>query len=550
MSNLLKKFSKLTVKDWILIVFTFFWIFVLILDYLNKLEIYYYSLQYFRYFFYTFLLFAIGAFFSLYATGSLYFKKFPRFRFNGIAILFLAWVLVCSVVMAFNTYWKGPLTLSHYFHLSSRFLFTIVSVFLVVLASYSSGSLLLNKLLRFDPGTLNKKLMAILTGFMILSYLLLLMAAFGLLLHWLIWAVLALMLLFNYQGVFQFTKGLLWSEIKIPKDLNYWGALVFFGILFILVLDFFYTQSPFPLGFDARNYYVNIPKLLADSGSLVEGYQPYGWGIIMSIGYAAFHSAEITLSLSAIGGVLSIFAIYDLLHNRLSVNSNWSLFAALVFITIPAVNNQMIIEFKIDLALLFLHLVLLSTVLSWLKAKSRDSKEVLNSLTKEDYKFLVLLGLVIGFSLSIKVLSIIFIFPLLLLLWWFEDKDLIGTISLGMMGIAVMILAKLDQISGLRDYHTNPDLIAKIALAFGLIGFVYSIYLKKHRLIQKTKLAAIVVIFCFLSFSPWMYKNYLYAGNLSLQTLIIGRNPRPVLTVPDLENNYRQYQNSQSRQPE
>lgn len=541
MSNYLKKISQLSIKDWIFIVFTILWIFIIVLDYLNKQEVYYYSVAFYSYYLYTFGLLAFASGISFYATGSKYFKKWPKFRLNGLAVVLLCILLIWCTVIAFNIYWKGPLGPSNYFHLAYRFLFSCGGTFIVLLASFSIGDLLLKNLDLQLKSSLTNKLISILSGFLILSYCLMLMASFELLIFSLVWALLSVFILLNYKNSLQFIKNILWDPFRIPKDLNYWGGLCLFAILFILILDYFYTQSPFPLGFDARNYYLNIPKLISDSGAMVEGFQPYAWGLIMSIGYIGFDSAEITLLLSALGGVLSIFALYDLCKNYLNINSNWSLIAGLLFITIPAVNNHMVIEYKIDLALVFVHLTLINVLLYWVSKKKNNKNPEALSITKFDYKLFAIIGLILGFSLAIKVLSFLFIFGFLLIIWWYLDKDYLGVFGLASIGSGIIILAELDKFGALRDYHTNPNFTAKIFLGIGLILFIYSIIQKSQHVIKKIFLSLTLVAMGFISFAPWMYKNYKYSDSFNLEQLMIGTNPKPVLDWGLMEANYLEY---------
>ena len=365
-----------------------------------------------------------------------------------------------------------------------------------------------------------------------------LLGAFGLLDQYVVLGLLLLLILLNYKASFSFLLKTLWTTIKRPKDLNFWGAFVAFMVLVYIAMNYLYTQAPFPLGFDARNYYVNIPKLISETGYLIEGFQPYAWSLIMATGFVAFGSPEITMFISVLGGLLSLFAIYDLAKNHIGIGSNSAFLVVLLYLVTPTVTNHFIIEFKIDLSLVFIQLVTLSLVLHWIKSKKGTRTIEFFNDKSQDTKFLVIVGLLFGFALSVKVLSVFLIIAVFTAFWWIIE-DIYGVIGTALSSIGFIILLGLDELSGLSIYHLSSTYVGIISLVIGLGVLIYSFLRSRTLFLQVIKSLTIIGFVTAITFSPWVYKNYTYAKTNSMIEIIIGDNPRPTLDVRDIIRNYK-----------
>ena len=425
--------------------------------------------------------------------------------------------------------------MSNYLHLAGKGIYTLGCTLILLIGVYGVGNLIRKKFLSDIQPNFTAHLIDIAIGFVVYTMALLLLGAFGFLNRIVVLALIALLIAINYRSAFNFGLSILWKPIAIPKDLKFWGAMIAFFTLVFITLNYFYTQAPFPLGFDARNYYVNIPKLISEAGGLIDGFQPYAWGLVMSTGYIAFNSPEITLFLSAFGGILSLFAIYHFGNYYLKISSNLSWLVVLLFLLTPTVTNHFMIEFKIDLALLFFEVVILITLMWWLFER-RDA--VTNNrllVDRKDVYCASLIGILMGFALSIKVLSAFLIVGVFLAIWSY-NKDIIGVISLGAIFIGVILIAGLDNLSGLRAYHSNPSLTGAILSVLGLIGLAYAYWKKPGASFDALKTLFLCGIFSLLTFSPWIYKNYSYTKSLTITNLLMGQKPKPSLKLKNIRN--------------
>lgn len=510
------------------------------LDYFNKQFIYWPSITHFKYTNLFLFLGLIGILLSAYYNDLWFFKKWPRLPINGLAIFGLFMIVIWSVTLAYNKYWKAPLDYTNYLHLLGKGVFTLGCSYLMILSAYSSGNLVRQKLIS-DQKKNPFALLDIAIGFMIYTFFLMILGVIGVLDQIVLLGTIVLLGLINYKASIDFIIKTIWTPIKKPSDLNFWGALIMFFILVYISMNYFYTQAPYPLGFDARNYYVNISKLIAEAGALVPGFQPYAWGLVMSTGYIAFNSPEITMFLSALGGILSLVAIYEFCKRYVNLSSNNAALVSLLYLLTPTVTNQFIIEFKIDLTLVFFQFVIINFVMWWLfeSKKEKEGEELLSN--RIDRNALIIIGLLLGYCLSIKVLSVFIIFAVFAGLWW-QSKDVVGVIGICALTIGLVLLAQLDSISGLREYHLSPNITSYGLLLTGVICMGYSFIKKKKVFINNVKALFLCGIVATAVFSPWVYKNYQFTKSTELTKLIMGDKPRPKLTPSIMAKNYKEFQ--------
>ena len=527
--------SKLTIQDWVFTIFSILWVSIIMLDYMNKQVIYAPSFQHFKYFNLFIFLTIVGSLISLLYCRIGPFKKLRLPPLNGLIIFILFLVIVMSVTISYNKYWNAPLDFSNYLHLAGMGIYTIGCTLFLLIGVFSAGNRIRTYFLPEIQPNFTAHLIDIAIGFVIYTTTLLLLGAMGFLNQIVVLLVIAILIGVNFRSALRFGLSVLWKPIPIPKDLKFWGAMIAFFTLVFVTLNYFYTQAPFPLGFDARNYYVNIPKLISEAGGLIDGFQPYAWGLVMSTGYIAFNSPEITLFLSAFGGILSLFAIYHFGNYYLKISSNLSWLVVLLFLLTPTVTNHFMIEFKIDLALLFFEVVILITLMWWLYERRDPEQDDRLLVNRSDIYSAALIGVFMGFALSIKVLSAFLIVGVFLAIWSYT-KDIIGVISLGAMFIGVVLIAGLDNLSGLRSYHANPSLTGAILFVIGLIGLSYAYWKKPGASFDALKTLFLCGIFSLLTFSPWIYKNYSYTKSLSITNLLMGQKPKPSLKIKDIRN--------------
>ena len=455
----------------------------------------------------------------------------------------MLWVLIVifiwAITISFNKYWQAPISLSNFAHLAKMSVFTLGISLILCAACYSVGNLLRCRLIgRRDHGGLTLAMLDIATGFMIYTLILMAFGAFHLLNSWIMAAILAQMLLANYQKSISFFHGTLWKRIDSIEKFGFWGIFLGVLLIFYLTMNYLYSQSPFPLGFDARNYYINISRLIGDANGLVEGYAPHAWALVQATGYLLANSPELSLFISTLGGILSLFTMHELSVKHLKLSEASSVGICLLFIVTPAITNHWIIEYKIDLALLFVQLSMINAFIGWVKQKSLNSPDVLKRLEKKDFGFMILLGLVGGFTLSIKVLSLFLLFGLAIALWYYA-KDWKGSIGVSSIVMGLIITLKLDEMSGMREYHLSANETGVALLIIGVALLLYSLIQSRKSFLSATSLISTFALCSLLTFGPWVYKNYVFSKSTNIMTLVLGGLPQTEFRAYDLIRNHR-----------
>lgn len=531
--------NELKIRKSILWVFSAIWIGILLIDYWDKHPLYWYSITHFKYLSWSIILLTIGSLLGLYCSRSLLFKSIKAPWINGLVVYLLFIIGLCLTAFSFNHFFQAELNFSHYWHLVSRSTYTLVCSFIVLLSALSSGHLLA----RFAPylaqiGGITTYLVHLALGFFIIILGLFFLGYIGQLkqLPVLIW--LLIFPISQYQYVIKYIKKILITPFILDESWSFWGYFAMYIGLIYSTINFFFVQAPFPLGFDARNYYVNISKLLAESGSLVEGFQPYAWSLLTSVGYIAFYSPEVTLFLSTLGGYITCWGIYELGTRYLKLNKNYALWSTLLFMITPAINNHWIIEFKIDLSLLFIQFAILNLLFHWFFEKKKTESSTLIK-DKNDWMIVVVIAILMGFSLSIKVLSVFLTYSVFLLYWLFS-RDKMGALGLASIGVSLTLLLKLDEISGLRAYHDLQNTTAIIFILIGVALLSYSIYKNGVKLLLRNSkpivLSGLIMIGCF---SPWLVKNYSESSKKDVISIILGGIPNSELDLGKMLRDYK-----------
>lgn len=374
-------------------------------------------------------------------------------------------------------------------------------------------------------------------GIMVFCVALFVAAALGLFMQNVIIALLFIFALVNLLYLVKSIKEFFIKPIEI-EGLSWLGILSFCFLIFFLMMHFLANYAPYPSGFDSRNFYMNISKMMAMDGHLVEGYQPYYWSIFMGIGYSLFSKVELALELSYLGMLLVLLAGFRFGVKRLKLDTNIVLFCLLIFSVTPAIVNQMYTELKVDFAMLFYQVLCLEYVLILLKRLRTQGDE---TNLKTDIKVLlpltILIGVLSSFALGIKMINMFMVFTIFILFWWHanEKAGLSAALSFTLL---LFLFAGIDDLSGLDKYHLAGGPV-KIVLALIVVGgFAYSFIKARKIFIKKAILSAVFLASTGLLILPWVGKHYSETKSLSPTTLLMGKNPGPGLTVKKIISNY------------
>ena len=527
MLDVLKK--KNGALDLFAILFSVFWIVILLLDYFNKHAVYVDSLVHFK--FVKLSLFLI--FYGVLFTSILNYKKglvlkFRPYLFTPLVIISF---FLCLLVMAisYSKYYLFKMDSLSYFHFLLNAGTILLGGFSILFACYSLGNLISHRLL-------NKKVIAkshftldIALGIMLFTFILFPLAWFHLLGAEVLAGILLISIGLNYKTALNGWK----TMISLQPNFNPYQNAILYLIGIFAIFNFAYVISPYPLGFDSRNNYVNLSQLIAHNNGFVKGFQPHNWELFMAVGKVLFGKIEISMFLSYVGGILAAFALYNFSNNIVKLSKTISLLITLIFITTPAISHQMYVEFKVDLGLLYFQIVTVALFFSHMVYK--------NVKPKFEWIYAVITGLLLGFGIGIKLLNFFLIYGLFCAIA-IDRKNNYSAFSAIFLGLGIILFLKIDQMTGLRKFHEYADILCYSLLLAGAICAIYSFY----KNFEKTKKVyiqmAVIGIVSISCFTPWVYKSYCDTGSANVMRLIRGISPGHIIDYKIMDEKNKEVQ--------
>lgn len=522
----------------IAVLFAIFWVSVVTIDYVNKHPGYFTSLEYFRY--PKLLIFVLSTILIL--IWHLKFDKVIKFKLpvNGISISLLTLIFSISISFAHQNYSYTPTSIQQVFHSVKWGWEVIIVIFIIVMVLHSIGQYAYRLLLakRLDPNPI----LNIAFGIILFVFVLFVIGIFKQLSPNTVLATLFVFSLLNLFDLVKSFKRFFLKSINID-DYSWLGVLSFCFLLFFLVLNFQTSIGPFPTGFDSRNVYVNISKLIADSGGLVGGFQPYNWSIFMGVGFLLFDKVELALGISYLGIVLSLFAAFQLAKKLLKLDVNLIMLMLAVFVVTPAITNQMTVELKVDFGMLFFQiLTVYYAIILFRKLEVLDFQKDLSTNIKSLMPLIIIMGMLSGFGLGIKMINMFLVFALLILLWW-DNNNKVAVFGILCFAIAGSLLAGIDTISGLNSYHLSGNIIKYLLGGLSIVALGVSFYQQKKNTILRFIVTAFFLFFTGIMIVPWIVKNYSESKSLDSKSLLMGKEPGPNITLIQMIKKYEKSRN-------
>ncbi len=511
--------------------FSIFWLLIILIEYGNKHFLHRLAFENFKF---PGLAVLVISFISL-ATfvSSNYNKKIGIGKqWNGISMILSFFLFLLFVIYPNFEYGGLQASASYLFIAFFKCLGVFLSVAFIWLSGLFAGQWI-NKKLGFQLHKYHSSYLDLCTGVLVQCCLLLLIAAIGLLNAFVIIPLLLLPFIINYTylGPF-FKKALLAPVFTRTKDSPIVVSL-FLLFAFFMSINFITNMAPFPSGFDSRNYYINISRLLGLNGGLIEGYQPYPWSLFIAQGFAAFKSSYVALMLSFSSIVICLYGVFEWCKNYLNLSTLHSMMVILAFAIIPAVGNHMFIELKVDFGLMIFQMASVLLLFDII-AKYKDEKAV---SFKDLLPLIIVLGVYSGFATSIKVINLYLIFSIVIICWTIYFRFL-GFLSLFMILMGLTIIGDFDAISGLSEYHLSMDIIKYVLFFGGIALFVLLMIRQPKKGMFMVKSTAIYGLIILCMMAPWLGKNYIETKSLSPNKVLFGKAIGPGINMKKLVNTY------------
>ncbi|PHN06458.1 hypothetical protein [Flavilitoribacter nigricans] len=443
-------------------------------------------------------------------------------------------------------------------------------VYFIVLVVYANGRAL-RQIFAPDLSLSAPGLVFVALGIIALVTLLFILGIFGGLFGFILWPLLLFTLFLSWRSAWHFIQISLLRPIGIFKDLNILGLSIYYLLGLFVLMNFIQVARPYPTGFDAMTFYVNLSSLIRDYHGLVQGHGAYNWSLFMALGLLLYSKISITLSLSFLGSLLSLFALYNL--GRKWLDGNYSLLVLFIFYTIPMISWLSYRDMKVDMGLLFYSLLIVSVLVEWLRpAPAPPKREVPLKAVKKiknkkvsknssppgagfrkwlepylpaifrEHPHLVLIGILTGFALGIKLSALIILLALIPAIAYAKGNWMAfgATTSLSM---AFVLIARLDSQAALRPLHLWADQLQWLLLLIGLGLSVYLFLKHKAIFLRILRMAMVCAVLSGLFLSPWLIKNVVESRSLSVSGLTNGKTASPSPGIQEIKEIYQNQQN-------
>jgi hypothetical protein len=545
-------------------IFAIFWFVVILTEYWRNNPEYGNAIEYFQYSSLLVFFLLLG---GLASWGITRVKKHPIRFVNGLTV-FIG-LLILDIVSLLSFYNKFPSNtpsapglFMHLMHLIG----VVLAIFSIYLVARVLGEILTFifplKIAKSDLPVIQTAL-----GISVMTFLLFFLGVFGGLTTWIVAPLLLLIIAINFRSAIRIIQSTLFKPLELSKDLNALGIFSFLFLGVFLIFDFVHILRPFPTGADAINLYVNLPKLIGNYASLVDGHQPYNWSLFMSYGTVVFQRIDVTLGLSFLGGFLSLGALFQLSRKWLTVNQ--SALCLLLFGSLPMTNFLWYKDLKIDMGLLFIMLCILLLFYNWVVPPKKEKKKTLikkkkSTKTKpakatktiqtpswlintksffasripsflKEHRLLIVIGFLAGFAFGIKLTTLFFFFALISAIWY-KEAGFLAFLAAFFILFGIAFILKLDEQPQLRNFHNSVSILQWILLIIGVGLFAYLFSKRKKSMIRILNISVLIGLFFLLPVLPWFGKNISETGTISVDALLNGKKATPILNVKELKD--------------
>lgn len=462
--------------------------------------------------------------YSLYKIGSTLFsnKRELHFWVPWVVWLFLVHLFVVCGIYATMPEWRqmvvpiwSPSGVVLFFHIISLLIYPIVltlicrtfwlSVLRKVFSNWEEKDMRISVLVEAS------------IGFLIFSVWLLVLGSIGYYtLNWLI-VILALMSIWGWNGWKKtyndiFTKKAIFENhvswewfmaLVAPRLLS--AEFSFFILSLMMSVAMISIIRPMPIWWDDLGVYMNFPKIMALTGELLPGAGMYTWQLITWTWFLIGYNASQAFFINQLWSLLAIIAITLWLSFLFEQKSKKSILAlplilATVYYVMPMTVFHHTKDMKLDPALLFV------SISGFMAFFGLIFKDIVKS--KEQYKYIVLVWLILWFAFSIKVTTLMLV---LSIFWLYAYRTLSFWWYLGFFFVFLSIFTGANLWSIMNVWMPSDKWLLHIISWFLALLWLWSFIIcgikDRKRLTEFVVGSFILLISFFIWLSPWIIKN-------------------------------------------
>lgn len=397
-------------------------------------------------------------------------------------------------------------------------LFLVVSFFF---SAFIFGRTILNKIYFVIEDGLSKTIISLTFGLICFVIAFFLLASFGWFTSYSVVIITLLPLIIFYKNTIEQLKKMFIQQ-QDKFEIHAIALFALFVFVFFTVANVVNSFRPFPIGFDELSVYMNIPKLIANSNSLLKGGQANNWALLMAVGFLFNGDVTLATMFSILPGIFIFITIYRIA--KYISSSSISLIAAASFYVLPTFLWQSSADAKIDIALCYIICSIVLLFFASYKKLTEDTSFLVSKIYSNQWVITaLLLGIFTSFSFGIKYTSVIFILATLVAIVFMYSKSYSLTFSMFMSSFLALILTKVYTFSGiLFSDQKEPKLLMVIAIVTVLSTLIF--YFIKHKLkhLNLFVYASVFVVSLAITFSPWLIKNYTETHKIDSVSLLNG----------------------------
>ncbi len=444
---------------------------------------------------------------------------------DGTAFQGTAWGLDMIVPQQFHNRFQTPTFWQIQTGLMQKSIGLLLILSLITLTATSVGFTLISLFFKDYKKDEDNTFIAFGTGLLAIITTCFMLAALSFLNVWTAWGAFVLLIGIFHKNFIEIIKKILKLRIELESKYLSLTNLVLFILGIVITANFIDNISATPRGWDGMNQYVNIANQISETGGLIQTGSTYYWEILTSLGLTMFDWMTATLQLhSFFPALVCLIGLYIVIKKF--TKKQTALIVASVLYLSPMFEFHGVEENKVDLGNLAISIIAFLSIYKGAKAETK----------KEKLGYFALGGLMAGFTLGIKLTSLLLIFALLVFILHHKFGKT-GLVSGLILGTGAFALANSINIG------TATEIASSVQTATGVTLILISIAILGVKIFKEKGHKALIyplvfIIFAVAAFSPWAIKNVIETGELNSRSILSGLNAQPKINHEYLETQY------------
>jgi hypothetical protein len=285
------------------------------------------------------------------------------------------------------------------------------------------------------------------------------------------------------------------------------AEIAFLIVSFLISVSLINAIRPMPIGWDDLGVYMNFPRIMANTGYILEWAGFYTWQLITGSGFLWNQIAANAFYVNQLGGILSMIIITSILSVILERKDHkyiisLPLLLAGIYYMMPMTVFQQAKDMKLDPALMMVSVSAFWVL--WYTLREKFEKQ-------KFFWFIGLAWIIVGIAFSMKLTTLILVISSLALIAY-RILGIYGFLGFFFLFLGIFTGGNLWVKMNVWMPIENIELIRNIAIVCGSIGLIclgISLWENGQKACKTWFFANIVFILgLVIGLSPWFIKNW------------------------------------------